>query len=116
MHQLATSAVYVLMLYPVWIVRAWIPSPWDVIFVLTVLASVAAATTRAAARVVHRAVLPSRPGRAAGATRNLKRWCDLIFASLLLGAAFVIAVAHPEFAMLLVAVATAAVVASLIID
>ena len=49
-------------------------------------------------------------------TRDLKRWCDLVFASLLIVAAFVIAAAHPEFAMLLVAVATATLVASLIIE
>jgi len=115
-HQLATSAVYVLMLYPVWIVRAWLPRPWGVIFVLTVLAAVAAATSLRLHAWFTAQYFPADLPPQQGWTRNLKRWCDLLFASLLMLGAFAIATAHPEFAMLFVAVATAALVASLIIE
>ena len=84
MHQLATSAVYVLMLYPVWIVRAWLPRPWGVIFVLTVLASVAAATSLRLHAWFTAQYFPADLAAQQAWTRDLKRWCDLVFASLLI--------------------------------
>ena len=55
------------------------------------------------------------PGQQAW-TRVRTRWCDVAFAALLTAAAVVIAGAHPEFAMLLVAVSTATIVASFVIE
>jgi hypothetical protein len=49
-------------------------------------------------------------------TRVRTRWCDAVFAALLTVAAVIIAGAHPEFAMLLVAVSTATLVASFVIE
>jgi hypothetical protein len=115
-HQLAASVVYVLMLYPAWVVRGWLPRPWGMIFILTVLASAAAgASLRLHVWFTARFVPSEAPGQQAW-TRVRTRWCDVAFAALLTAAAVIIAGAHPEFAMLLVAVSTATIVASFVIE
>ncbi len=115
-HQLAASAVYVLMLYPAWLVRAFLPRPWGMLFILTVLASAAAGTSlRLHAWFTARFFPSEAPGQQAW-TRVRTRWCDVAFAALLTAVAVVIAGAHPEFAMLLVAVSTATIVASFVIE
>ena len=116
LHQLAASAVYVLMLYPAWLVRAWLPRPWGMLFILTVLALASGATSlRLHAWFTSRFFPSEAPGQQAW-TRVRTRWCDVVFAALLTVAAVIIAGAHPEFAMLLVAVSTAILVASFVIE
>ena len=115
-HQLAASAVYVLMLYPAWLVRAWLPRPLGMLFILTVLAAASAGTSlRLHAWFTARFFPSEAPGQQAW-TRVRTRWCDVVFAALLAIAAVIIAGAHPEFAMLLVAVSTATMVASFVIE
>jgi hypothetical protein len=115
-HQLAASAVYVLMLYPAWLVRAWLPRPWGMLFILTVLAAAAAATSLRLHAWFTAQFLPSELHTQQSWTRVRTRWCDVVFAALLTVAAVIIAGAHPEFAMLLVAVSTAIMVASFVIE
>jgi len=115
-HQLAASAVYVLMLYPAWYVRGWLPRPWGMLFILTVLASASAGTSlRLHAWFTARFFPTEAPGQQAW-TRVRTRWCDGVFASLLTAGAVVIAGDHPEFAMLLVGVSTTTLVASFVIE
>jgi hypothetical protein len=115
-HQLAVSAVYVLMLYPAWVVRLWLPAPWQMPFFLALLACTAAATSlRLHLWFMSRYVpggLPDQVSR----TLPRVRWCDAAVSLCQTGAAAVIAGAHPEFAVLLVAVATSTIVASLVIE
>jgi Protein tyrosine and serine/threonine kinase len=115
-HQLAASAVYVLMLYPAWHVRAWLPRPWGMLFILTVLASASAGTSLRLHVWFTTRFFPSEAAGQQAWTRVRTRWCDVVFASLLTAAAVVIAGDHPEFAMLLVAVSTATLVASFVIE
>jgi len=104
------------MLNPAWLVRGWLPRPWGTIFILTVLASAAAAASlRLHVWFTARFVPSEAPGQQAW-TCVRTRWCDVAFAALLTAAAVIIAGAHPEFAMLLVAVSTATIVASFVIE
>ena len=114
-HQLVASAVYVLMLYPAWVVRGWLPRPWGVLFILTVLATASAATSlRLHASFTSRFFGSELPRQSW--TRVRTRWCDVAFAALFIVAALAIAGSHPAFAMLLVAVSTAILVASFVIE
>ena len=115
-HQLAASAIYVLMLYPAWLVRDWLPRPWGMLLILMVLATASAGTSLRLHAWFTAHFFPSEaPGQQAW-TRVRTRWCDVVFAALLAMAAVIIAGAHPEFAMLLVAVSTATIVASFVIE
>jgi serine/threonine protein kinase len=115
-HQLVASAVGVLMLYPAWHVRAWLPPPWGALFILSLLATVSAATSLRLHAWFTARFFPSEASGRQAWTRVRTRWCDAVIAALLTAAAAVIAGAHAEFAMLLVAVSTATVVASFVIE
>jgi hypothetical protein len=104
------------MLYPAWLVRGWLPRPWGMLFILTVLATASAATSlRLHAWFTSRFFPSELPGQQSS-TRVRTRWCDVAFAALLIVAAIVIGGSHPELAMLLVAVSTATLVASFVIE
>jgi hypothetical protein len=115
-HQVAVSAVYMAMLYPGWLVRNFLPAPWGMVFFLVLLAVTAAATTlRLNLWFVSRffpGELPAQRRRSRVATVL----SDLAFAISLLTAAFVIAGAHPEFAVLLVAVSVSTLIVAFVIE
>ncbi len=116
LHQLVVSALYIVMLYPTWYARAWLPPPWGMTFVLVVLASVAAATSlRLHLWFIARSFPNELPAQHAW-TAPRTRWCDVGFAVPQIVAGATIGGTHPEFAMLFVGVATATFVASFVIE
>jgi serine/threonine protein kinase len=115
-HQVVVSAIYVLMIYPAWRVRPWLPETEGMLFVFAVLACASAATSVRlhlwfTARFYPTELTAQRP-RALPWTR----WCDAGFAVSLLLAALRIGNAHLEVATLFVAVSIAAAVASFVIE
>jgi hypothetical protein len=115
-HQLAVSCVYVLMIYPAWYVQRWLGQPWGMLFLLAVLASVAAGTSL---RLHLRFTVRHSPGELQWRLSRSRRWTrvsDAALATALALGALGIGTAHPEFAMLLVTAATALLVATLVIE
>jgi Kef-type K+ transport system membrane component KefB len=115
-HQLVTSAVYVLMLYPAWRSRVWLSKPWDLWFFFVVVISVTAAVTVRLHLVFTGRSYPSEL-RAQRARAHLWiPWSDAAFAAALLGAALETGGFHPEVATLLVVVAVASLLAAFVIE
>jgi eukaryotic-like serine/threonine-protein kinase len=115
-HQVAVTVAYVLMIYPAWHVRSWLPPPWGIRFLSAVVACAAAAIGLRlhlwfAARF-YPTELPMQRARA----MPWIRWCDAGFAACLLLAALAVGGAHPEVAALLVTVSVTAAVASFVIE
>ena len=115
-HQVIVSAIYVAMIFPAWSVQRWLPPPWGMIFLVVVLASVAAGVSlRLHSRFIARHS-PSELHTQLWQNRRWTRVCDVAFASSQVLGALAIGTAHPEFAMLFVAAATAMLVAALVIE
>jgi eukaryotic-like serine/threonine-protein kinase len=115
-HQATVAAAYVLMLYPVWRARVWLSEPWSMIFLLWTLACTAAAVSlRLHLLFMARFYLDDLAEQHAH-TQGWIRLSDTGLSAGLLVGAIAIGSAHPEFAMLLVGVATAALVGALVIE
>ncbi len=115
-HQATVATTYVLMLYPVWRARVWLSEPWNMIFLLWTLACTAAAVSlRMHLLFMARFYIDDLAEQHAH-THGWIRLSDAGFSAGLLLAAIAIGGAHPEFAMLLVGVATAAIVGTLVIE
>jgi serine/threonine protein kinase len=115
-HQVAISVLYVLMIYPAWLVRAWLPPPWGLLFLFVVLACVVAATSL---RLHLRFTASFYPLELSAQRARVQPWTwisDGGFATALIIAATAIGSAHLEVAALLLTVAVASVVARLIIE
>jgi hypothetical protein len=115
-HQAIVSLVYVLMLYPAWRARTWLPLPWGSIFLGTALAGATAATTLRLNLWFTARFYPAELTRQRRKTRRWVRLSDVTLAAALLLAASGIEGAHGGMAMLFVTVAVALVVASLLIE
>jgi hypothetical protein len=115
-HHVIMSLVYVLLLYPAWYARAWLPAPFNSAFVL-VLLSAAAAGASLRLHVWFTAItFPHQLVEQQTATERWTRVCDVVFAAVQLGAALAISSDHPEFAMMFVAAAAAILVAAFVIE
>jgi hypothetical protein len=115
-HQLAASAFYVLMVYPVWHVRAWLLPPWGMVLLFAVLMCVAAATT---VRLHLRFTARVYPEELASQRARVLPWTrisDAGFAVALAAGAFAIGTPHPEFALLLAASGIIAAVMAFLIE
>jgi len=115
-HQLAVSTIYALMIYPAWHVRAWLPRPWGMLFLLAVLAAAAAATSLRLHLWFVARFFPNEIHAQQSWTRRRTRWCDAGLGVFQILAALVIGGEHPEFAMLFVAVSATTLVASFVIE
>ncbi len=115
-HQLVMSALYLVMLYPAWLVRQWLPPPAGILFFLVLLTITAAATSLRLHLWFMAQFFPSELPAQQSWSRVRTRWCDAAAAGCQILAAVAIAGSHPEFAMLLVAVSTSTVVASFVIE
>jgi hypothetical protein len=115
-HQAIVSTVYVLMMYPAWRVRSWLPAPWGTIFLLAVLACAAAAVTLRLHLWFTSRFNPAELTTERIRVRPWTRGSDYGLTASLVLAALGIEARHPEFAMLLVAVGIAAAIASLAIE
>ena len=115
-HQVAIAALYVLLLFPAWRIRPWLPQPWATLF-LSVLSACAAvaATVRLHLWFTSR-FYPAELRAQRSRTLRWTRWSDAVFTTLLLLVAAVIGTEHQATAMILVAVSIVAGVASLLIE
>jgi len=115
-HQLVVSSIYVLTAYPAWYAHGWLQKPWGMRLLLVILASAAAGTSlRLHLRFIARYV-PEELKRQISRSRKWTHICDVAFASSQILFALGIGTAHPEFAMLFVASATAILVAGFVIE
>ena len=115
-HQLAVSSTYVLMMYPVWRVRSWLPPPAGMLFLFAVLSCAVVGTSLRlhlwfTARYYATELLAQR-------ARALPwiRWCDAGFAASLFLAALAIGNQHSAVGTLLITVSIAVTVASFMIE
>ena len=110
------ALTYILVLYPVWRVRVWLPAPWGMLFLLsTLLCTAAAVSLRLHLLFMARFYLSDLAEQHAQ-TYLWIRLSDAGFAVALIAAAVGIGTEHSELAMLLVAVGTAALVGSMVIE
>jgi hypothetical protein len=115
-HHVVATVVNVLLLYPVWIARAWLPAPWNGAFLLGVLATAAAAISLRLHLVFTALTFPRQFAEQQASTQPWARICDVLLAGILLTAAVTISSEHPEFAMIFVGAAAGLVVASFVIE
>jgi hypothetical protein len=115
-HQAAISTVYVLMMYPAWRVRSWLPPPWGTVFLLGTLVCAAAATTLRLHLWFTSRFYPAELTAERRLARIWIRCCDAGLTGSLLVAAFGIATDHQATAMLFITVAVGAALASLVIE
>jgi serine/threonine protein kinase len=115
-HQLIVSAIYVLMIYPAWRARVWMPADYGMPFFFAVLISAAVTTAlRLNLRFTARLYPGELPAQRARATPWI-RGGDTGFALTLLLGAVAIASEHPEIGTLFVTTAVVSLVASYIIE
>ena len=115
-HQLIVSAFYVLTIYPTWYAQRWLSSPWDMLFLMGVLVPAAVGTSM---RMHLRFIASQSPADLPAQlpkSRILTRCSDAVFAASLFGGALLAGNAHREFAMTFATVATAILVAGLVIE
>jgi serine/threonine-protein kinase len=115
-HQVVTSVVYGVMVYPAWRARVWLPAPWNGVFFFAV---VAAAVVTAVVRLhlvftsrAYPAELPAQRSRA----RPWTIASDILFSVSLLLAAIASRDSHSEVASLLFSVAIAAGISTFMIE
>ena len=115
-HQVAISALYIGMLYPMWYVRGWMSASWGL---AAFVAAVAVAGVSANLRVhlwFTSYVYPSELADQRQRVSRWKGWADALFALLLLVTATAIAGAHAEMAALFVGVAVTSVIGALLVE
>ncbi len=115
-HQTAISMVYVLMMYPAWRVRSWLPPPWGTVFLLGTLVWAAAATTLRLHLWFTSRFYPAELTTERRLVRVWIRCCDTGLTTSLLLAVFGIATQHQAIAMLFITVAVGAALASFVIE
>jgi serine/threonine protein kinase len=115
-HHVIMAVVYVLLLYPAWYARGWLPSPLHSVFILLLLAAAAAGASLRLHLWFTATTFPQQFAEQQAATQRWTRSCDVVFAAVQLAAAFVISEMHPEFAMIFVAASVAILVASFVIE
>jgi serine/threonine protein kinase len=115
-HQIATSMVYVLVMYPAWQVRLWLPPPWGTVFLLASVTCAAAATTERLHLWFTSRFYQSQLSSERAAARYRLGLFDAGLIASLLAAGLAIASLHQAVSMLFAAVGVSAVVASAIIE
>jgi serine/threonine protein kinase len=115
-HQIIVSVIYLAMLYPVWYARGWLPPPWGMLFTLGVLAAAAAMISLRLHLWFTARQFPHRLVAEQAETWRRTRIIDVGYAVMLAAGALTISGGHPEFAMLFVAVSTAMLVVSFVIE
>jgi hypothetical protein len=115
-HQAVTSLVYILLMYPVWRARVWLPAPWSTLFVLAALTCAATSTTLRLHLWFTSRVLPSELAPERRRSRWGIRLCEALLATLLLVTALWIGGDHQSIAMLFVTVAIATTLAAFVIE
>jgi predicted Ser/Thr protein kinase len=115
-HQGVMSALYIVMMYPVWSVRVWLDAPWGILFVLAVLSCAATSTTL---RLHLLFTSRSYPSELAAERRRARIWtrvCDGALALILLAATARLGFDHQAIAVLFVTVAIGTSLAAFVIE
>jgi eukaryotic-like serine/threonine-protein kinase len=115
-HQAVISTIYVLMMYPAWRARSWLPPPWGTLFLLVTLACAAVSTTLRLHLWFTSRFHPAQLSRERRLAHAGIRWCEAGWTASLLAVAFGTATHHQAVAMLFVTVAIGVALASLIIE
>jgi len=115
-HQLVISSVYVLMIYPAWRVRSWLPPPWGLAMLFALLSCAAVGTTLRLNLWFTARFLPDRTRAQRAGVLPWLRVCEIGFVGIQLVAAVLIGNDHPEVATLLLAVSLTIAVSSLVIE
>jgi serine/threonine protein kinase len=115
-HQAAISTMYVLMMYPAWRVRSWLPPPWGTVFLLGTLGCAAAATTLRLHLWFTSRFYPAELTTERRLVRVWIRCSDAGWTMALLVAVLGIATGHQAIAMLFITVAVATALASFVIE
>jgi len=115
-HQAAISALYVLMMYPAWRARSWLPPRAGILFLFVVLACAAAATAVRLHLWFTARFYPEELTTQLARARPWTRSCDVGFAAPLLPAAVAIGGEHLEFATLMVTMSILILVSSFMIE
>jgi hypothetical protein len=115
-HQAVVSTAYVLMMYPAWHARSWVPPPWGTLFLLATLTCAVASTTLRLHLWFTSRFFPVELSTERRRTRVWIRLCDAGLTTSLLVAAFGIATNHQATAMLFVTFAIGAALASFVIE
>ena len=115
-HQAAISMMYVLLMYPAWRVRSWLPPPWGTVFLLGTLGCAAAATTLRLHLWFTSRFYPAELTTERRLVRVWIRCSDAGLTLSLLIAVFGIATEHQAIAMLFITVAVATALASFVIE
>jgi len=115
-HQVSISVIYVLLMFPIWHVRSWLPRPWGGVVLFAALACAALATSLRLHLTFTARVYPGELATQRAWARPWTRGCDVGLAAMLLLAALAIGAAHQAWATLLVTMAIVTLVASLVIE
>ena len=115
-HHVIATVVNLLLLYPAWIAREWIPAPWNGAFLLGALATAAAAISLRLHLVFTALTFPRQFAEQQASTQPWTRICDGVLAGILITAAVTISGEHQAFAMIFVGAAAGLVVASFVIE
>ena len=104
-HQAAVSAVYALMLYPLWRAREWLPAPWGLAAFLIAAVVVGAAVNLRLHLWFTSRVYPAQLAARRRASAVWRRLLDTAFAVLLLSVAAAVAPGRPRWAAFFIVVA-----------
>ena len=115
-HQAVVAAIYVLMMYPAWRVRSWLPPPWGTLFLFVTLACAAVSTTLRLHLWFTSRFHPGELSRERRLAHAGIRWCEAGWTASLLAVAFGTATHHQAVAMLFVTVAIGVALASFVIE
>lgn len=115
-HQVIVTVVCVLMLYPAWLARSWVPPPWGLVLLgAQIVATAASASLRLHVVFLSRYAVEELDRQRAASERWI-RVCDFAFTGSQIVMAIGVGESHAEIAMLLVAVAVALIVAAAVIE
>ena len=115
-HHVIMSVVYIGLLWLAWFARGWLASPWNSVFLLSVLAAVAAGTSLRLHLWFTATDVSAAACRATGLGTAMDARVRPPAAAVQVAAALGISANHPAFAMLLVGTSVAILVASFVIE
>ncbi len=115
-HQVAVSVVYVLMLYPVWRAREWLPAPWGLVMFMTAVAVVGATANLRLHLWFTARVYPAQLTAQRRASAVWKRLLDTAFAVLLLSTAAAVAPGHPRWAAFFIVMAVSSALSARVME
>ncbi len=115
-HQAAVSAVYALMLYPLWRAREWLAAPWGLAAFLIAAVVVGAAVNLRLHLWFTSRVYPAQLAARRSASAVWRRLLDTAFAVLLLSVAAAVAPGRPRWAAFFIVVAVSSALSARVME